>query len=317
MLPDDTSQSAKIKDHARQLGFDRVGIARADELPAASRLRDWLGRNYHGEMRYMENHLEKRVDPRNLLAGAKSVISVALNYQTPFKHETNPDKARISRYAWGDDYHNVLRPRLKKLLAYIEQLIPETAGRAFVDSAPVMDKQWAVRAGIGWLGKHTNVINRELGSWFFLGELIVNKELEYDAPVEDYCGSCNRCIEACPTGAIVEPYVLDARRCISYFTIELKPEHEIPEALAENMDNNVFGCDICQDVCPWNIKFSVDTKEPAFQPRTHNLNPDLKSLANLDDESFRELYKDSPVKRTKLSGLLRNVRAAMRFSSRR
>lgn len=308
------SCTTKIKRHAIQLGFDRVGIAPAEALQReAANLTEWLDRGYHGEMKYMQNHFEKRVDPRELVPEARSVISVALNYQTTFAHENDPEKARVSRYAWGDDYHDVLRPRLKKLLAFVEEVIPGTQGRVFVDSAPVLDKQWAVRAGIGWLGKHTNVITRELGSWVFLGEVIVNTELEYDTPIEDFCGSCNRCIEACPTNAIVEPYVLDARRCISYFTIELKPEHDIPDELARNMENNVFGCDICQDVCPWNTKFSVATTETAFQPRSHNLNPKLESLAEITEDAFRSLHKNSPIKRPGFLGFLRNVRAALRF----
>jgi len=301
--------SQKIKRFAHDLGFEKVGIARAESLDPAP-LEKWLRRNYHCKMAYMQNNIEKRLDPRNLVEGAKSVISVAKNYYTPQKHSTDFAVGRISRYAWGDDYHDVLRPRLKEMLTHIQKLVPSCNGRVFVDTAPIMDKQWAVRAGIGWQGKNSNVITREFGSWIFLGEIVVDIELDYDTTIKDYCGTCTRCIDACPTGAIVEPYVVDANRCISYLTIELKPEHEIPADLKTKMGNLVFGCDICQDVCPWNSKFAQETDEAAFQPRPHNLNPPLERLSKLDTKEFQIKFRKSPIKRAKFKGFLRNVQAA-------
>ncbi len=306
----------KIKNKALALGFDKVGIARAEALDP-DHLREWLRKGYHGSMHYMENYFDKRVDPRQLVKDARSVISLAMNYYTPFEHSRDPAIGRISRYAWGDDYHDIIRHRLKQLLAFIQEQIPECQGRVFVDSAPIMDKQWAVRAGIGWQGKNSNVITRDLGSWIFLGEVVVNIDLNYDVPIANYCGSCTRCIEACPTGAIVQPYVVDARRCISYLTIELKPDEEIPKALQPKLGNHIFGCDICQDVCPWNVKFARPTGEKSFYPRSINREPKLKELAKMTESEFRENYRKSPIKRAKYKGFIRNILVALKNSKSR
>ena len=299
--------SQKIRQHATSLGFFRTGIARAEKLDSVH-LDDWLSRNYHGDMAYMQDRRDMRLDPSTLVPDAKSIIVCAMNYYTPHETTAAADEGRISRYAWGDDYHDVIRARLKELLAFIQQQMPGTNGRVFVDSAPVMEKEWAVRAGIGWQGKNSNILTRDYGSWFFLGEVIVDIELEYDEPyAKDYCGSCTKCIDACPTKAIVEPRVVDARKCISYLTIELKPEKNVPEELQPKMGNHIFGCDICQDVCPWNKRFAQATNEPAFQPRAHNQHPKLSDLARMDIEEFREKYRKSPIKRAKLEGVQRSV----------
>ncbi|NOY61459.1 MAG: tRNA epoxyqueuosine(34) reductase QueG [Calditrichaeota bacterium] len=307
---DKSEISQKIKQFAHDLEFDKTGIAVAEPLDPAP-LEEWLRRNEHGKMAYMQNNVEKRLDPRKLVEGAKSVISLAKNYYTPHKHSTEFSVGRISRYAWGDDYHDVLRPRLKEVLAHIQKLVPGCNGRVFVDTAPIMDKQWAVKAGIGWQGKNSNIITREFGSWIFLGEIVVDIELDYDTPIKDFCGTCTRCIDACPTGAIVELYIVDANRCISYLTIELKPDNEIPTELKTKMGNIIFGCDICQDVCPWNNKFAQKTDEAAFHPRPFNLNPPLKTLSKLDINEFQVKFRKSPIKRAKFLGFMRNIRAAL------
>lgn len=308
-MHDKSEISQKIKQFAHDLGFEKVGIARAESLNPAP-LKEWLRRNFHGKMAYMQNNVEKRLDPRKLVEGAKSVISLAKNYYTPHKHSTESSVGRISRYAWGDDYHDVLRPRLKEVLTHIQKLVPNSTGRVFVDTAPIMDKQWAVKAGIGWQGKNSNIITHDYGSWLFLGEVVVDIELDYDTPIKDFCGTCTRCIDACPTGAIVEPYIVDANRCISYLTIELKPDYEITAELKTKMGNLIFGCDICQDVCPWNNKFAQETDEGAFHPRPFNLNPHLETLSKLDINEFQIKFRKSPIKRAKFQGFLRNVLAA-------
>lgn len=310
---DKTTLTNFVKRKATEIGFDKVGIVPAGTLPEEP-LREWLRRKYHGRMGYMANHFEKRVDPEKLVDNSRSIISVAKNYYTPIESSENPSVGRISRYAWGDDYHDVLRPLLKKLLAEIQTKVPGATGRCFVDTAPIMDKQWAVRAGIGWQGKNSNVISREFGSWLFLGEVVVSVELDYDEPIPDYCGTCTRCIDACPTGAIVEPYVVDGSRCISYLTIELKPEYDIPPKLGEKMGNMIFGCDICQDVCPWNKKFSRETDFKAFHPRPENLNRPLSEWQRLTEEDFCTRFRKSPVKRPRFAGLMRNVAVALRNS---
>ncbi len=307
--------TTKIKEQAHQLGFFRIGVAKTERLDPAH-LDDWLHRGYHGEMAYMKDRRDLRLDPATLAPHAKSIIVCAMNYYTPFDTTVNPGEGRISRYAWGDDYHDVIRARLKELLAFIQKEQPEANGRVFVDSAPVMEKEWAVRAGIGWQGKHSNIITRDLGSWFFLGEVIVDIELEYDEPFRsDHCGSCTTCIDACPTDAIVEPRVVDATKCISYLTIELKADQSIPKPLKPKMDNLIFGCDICQDVCPWNKRFARPTHEPAFQPRPFNLNSRLENIVTLEIEAFREKFRKSPIKRTKLEGLKRNAAVAIENSN--
>ena len=298
-------RSALVKAKATELGFDFCGIAQADFLEEeAPRLEEWLRRNYHGQMAYMANHFDKRLDPRKLVDGAKSVISVLLNYYPEQRRPEGPDDYKLSKYAYGVDYHYVLKDKLKTLLAYIQAEIGDVYGRAFVDSAPVMDKAWATRSGLGWVGKHSNLLNRSMGSFFFIAELIVDLDLAPDGPVADYCGTCTRCVDACPTDAITEPYVVDGSKCISYFTIELK--EAIPPDVKGKFENWIFGCDICQDVCPWN-RFARPHRTPDF-----TLSPELQQLTNRDweeitEEVFRELFRRSPVKRTKLEGLKRNV----------
>lgn len=294
-----------IKAKAIELGFDFCGVAKADFLEEeAPRLETWLKNGMHGQMNYMANHFDKRLDPRLLVDDAKSVITVLLNYYPEQKLPEEPEDYKFSKYAYGTDYHFVIKDKLKDLLTYIHEEIGEVGGRAFVDSAPVMDKAWAKRSGLGWIGKHTNLINRQIGSFFFIGELILDLELEPDGPITDYCGTCTRCIDACPTDAIVGPYVVDGSKCISYFTIELK--EAIPQEVQGKFDNWIFGCDICQDVCPWN-RFAQPHKTDAFQ-----LHPDLASFSRNDweeitEDVFREIFRRSAVKRTKLEGLKRNV----------
>lgn len=293
-----------IKAKAKELGFDFCGISKADYLEEeAPRLEQWLNQNYHGKMAYMANHFDKRLDPRKLVDGAKSVISVMLNYYPSKRLPEGADDLKISKYAYGTDYHFVLKDKLKELFAYINEEIGEVGGRVFVDSAPVMDKAWAKKGGLGWIGKHSNLLNREMGSFFFLGEIICDIDLEADGPIKDYCGTCTACIDACPTDAITE-YVVDGSKCISYYTIELK--EAIPEDAKGKMKNWVFGCDICQDVCPWN-RFSKPHNVPEFE-----LNPQLKGFSKRDweeitEDVFKEVFRRSPLKRTKLEGLKRNI----------
>ena len=303
--------SMLIKNHALALGFDLVGISPAEShYGEADLFERWLGRGYAGEMSYLERGLPKRKDVDKVLSGAKSVVSCAVNYNTenPLSTEAS-DGGWISRYAWGDDYHDVMGEMLGDLADYITGLCPEEAGvRAYVDTGPVLEKVHASHSGIGWVGKNTCLINQQVGSWLFLGEVITDIELDYDTAVEDRCGTCTRCIDACPTDAIVEPYVLDARRCISYLTIELKGK--IPLELREGVENNVFGCDVCQDVCPWNRKALFTLKEN-FMPREKLLSPEFKWLLGLDGNGFREVFRKSPVKRAKRRGFMRNVLVAV------
>ena len=294
-----------IKSFALALGFHKVGIARATPLnDETSRLREWLARGYYGTMEWMNRNVEKRNDVRLILPGAASVISVAMNYQTPFVHSNDEQAGKISRYAWGDDYHDILTPKLHLLLEWMKSQKTGLNGKVYVDTGPVMDKVWAAKAGIGWEGKHTNIISHEFGSWIFLGELIVDIELEYDEPAIDRCGTCTLCIDACPTQAIVEPYVLDATKCISYLTIEHKGE--IDDSLTKNFDGWLYGCDVCQDVCPWNHKFSEPTDVREFLPRENNIQPALQEIEQLTEEEFKKKFKGSPIKRTKIEGLKRN-----------
>ena len=294
-----------IKDWARELGFMDCGIAQAGFLEEeAPRLEAWLNKGFHGEMQYMENYFDKRLDPRLLVDDAKSVISLSLNYYTP-EQQVDSSAPRISKYAYGSDYHDVIKSKLKQLLQLINDHIGEVNGRAFVDSAPVLDKVWAKKAGLGWVGKNANLINKSTGSFFFLAELIVDLELEYDIPpTADHCGTCTRCIDACPTEAIVGPYLVDGSKCISYLTIELK--NEIPDTFKDKMDGWMFGCDVCQDVCPWN-RFSVTHQEPAFKPAPNLLEMTEKDWQEITEETFKKIFKGSAVKRTKYSGLKRNI----------
>lgn len=292
-----------IKSEAKRLGFLSCGISRADFLEVeAPRLEKWLQRNMHGEMAYMENHFDKRLDPRLLVDGAKSVISLLLNYY-PEKPQ-NKNSYKISKYAYGHDYHHVIKSKLRQLQGFIAENIGEIAGRAFVDSAPVLDKAWAAKSGLGWIGKHSNLLTQQVGSFYFIAELIVDMELEYDNPVTDHCGTCTACIDACPTQAIAEPYVVDGSKCISYFTIELK--NEIPTAYQGKFDDWMFGCDICQDVCPWN-RFSKPHNEPLFNPHPELLAMTKEDWEELSDGLFKKVFQKSAVKRTKFSGLKRNI----------
>jgi epoxyqueuosine reductase len=300
--------TAEIKTRAREEGFQKVGVVRAEPLlEERRRLGDWLARGFHGEMAWMARDPERRTDPRELLPGARSVVVVAMNYNTPHRHSHEPASGKISRYAWGDDYHDVVGEKLRRLLSWIKTRVPEAEGKVCVDAQPAMDKAWAERAGLGWIGKHTNLITRDYGSWVFLGELILNLYLAYDVErVDDHCGTCTLCIDACPTQAIVEPYVLDSNRCISYATIELRAP-ELPNAVASNMDGWLYGCDVCQDVCPWN-RFEQASDETRFEPRAGNTSADLAEVLSLTPESYAERFRGSAMKRAKLSGLKRNAR---------
>lgn len=293
-----------IKNKAYELGFMYCGISKAGFLEEeAPRLEKWLNEQRNGKMEYMENHFDKRLNPTLLVEDSKSVISLLLNY---FPQEQQTEESyKISKYAYGTDYHFVIKDKLKELYQFINQEIGEVGGRMFVDSAPVMDKAWAKKSGLGWIGKNSNLIHPKHGSFFFIAELILDIELEEDGPMKDYCGTCTKCIDACPTEAIIEPYVVDGSKCISYLTIELK-DALIPGEFHDKMDNWMFGCDICQDVCPWN-RFSKAHNEPAFIPHQHLLRLDKNDWNDLTEDIFRELFKNSPVKRTKYSGLMRNI----------
>ncbi|MEW2920166.1 tRNA epoxyqueuosine(34) reductase QueG [Muricauda sp. ANG21] len=292
-----------IKTEAKRLGFLSCGVSKAQFLEEeAPRLERWLKNNRHGEMQYMENHFDKRLDPTKLVEGSKSVISLLLNYYP--SEEQNPDSYKISKYAYGTDYHFVIKDKLKNLLQFIQEEIGEVHGRAFVDSAPVLDKAWAAKSGLGWMGKHSNLLTQQVGSFYFIAELIIDLELEYDTPVTDHCGTCTACIDACPTEAIVEPYVVDGSKCISYFTIELK--NEIPSEFQGKFEDWMFGCDICQDVCPWN-RFSKPHQEPLFNPNPELLTFTKKDWEEITEDVFKKIFQKSAVKRTKLSGLKRNI----------
>ena len=306
------SLSTQLKNQAKLLGFEKVGIVPAEPLTVENKLlQQWLARGYQGQMQWMEREPDRRTDPRKLLPNARSVVVVALNYYTPHKHENAAGFGKISRYAWGDDYHAVVGGKLRQLLEWIKGQDAEVEGKVCVDIQPMMDKAWAARAGLGWIGKHTNLITPELGSWVFLGELLLNIELEYDSGYgEDHCGSCTLCIDACPTQAITEPYVLDSNKCISYATIELR-EHEIPNSIGANLESWLYGCDICQDVCPWN-RFEQTSREPAFEPRQGNVNLNLDEVLSLSPETYADRFRNSAMKRAKISGLQRNARQLIR-----
>ena len=322
-----------IKREARALGFDAVGISRVDDSgqpsavssqpnsslsdPVASLssrlfgyLTEWLRLGYHGTMAWMTRDPIRRSDPRLVLPGCRSMVSVGMNYYTDHHANEQPGMGRIARYAWGKDYHTVMSQRLAHLEAKIVALAPDVATRIYVDTGPIMEKAWAQEAGLGWIGKHSNLVSAECGSWLLLGEILTTLDLEPDEPATDLCGSCTLCIQACPTGAIVEPYVVDARLCVSYLTIELRGGREvISDELASQMGNRIFGCDDCLDICPFNLRADT-TIEPAFTPTPLTLAPSLKALAEVSDESFASLFKESPLKRAKRSGLLRNVEIA-------
>ena len=292
-----------IKSEAKRLGFMSCGISKAGFLEQeAPRLENWLNQNQHGQMSYMENHFDKRLNPTLLVEDSKSVISLLLNY---FPAETqNPESFKISKYAYGQDYHFVIKQKLNELLNSIQTQIGQVSGRAFVDSAPVLDKAWAAKSGLGWVGKNANLITQKTGSFYFIAELIVDLELDYDSPVTDHCGTCTACLDACPTQAIVAPYQVDGSKCISYFTIELK--ENIPQEMKGKFNDWAFGCDICQDVCPWN-RFSKPHSEPLFNPNKEILNFSKKDWIEITDETFKKVFKNSAVKRTKLQGFHRNI----------
>jgi epoxyqueuosine reductase len=310
-MTDTTRQrhTALVKAKAAELGFDFCGVARAEFLEEeAPRLEAWLNRHRHGQMGYMEAHFDKRLDPRKLVEGAKSVVSLLYNYYPEEELFTDEADLKISKYAYGTDYHFVLKDKLKTLLTALQTEIGEVGGRVFVDSAPVMDKVWAARSGLGWVGKHSNLLNRQMGSFFFIAELILDLDLDPDGPVPDFCGTCTRCLDACPTGAIVEPYVVDGSRCISYFTIELK--EQIPTDMQGQFANWIFGCDICQDVCPWN-RFARPHRESAFTPSLELQGFTNRDWVEMTEDVFQKVFKNSPLKRAKFSGLKRNVAFAL------
>ena len=294
-----------IKQEAKRLGFLDCGIAKASFLEEeAPRLENWLKNDYHGKMHYMENHFDKRLDPRLLVDGAKSVISLSYNYFP--KQTQNSESYKISKYAYGEDYHQVIKQKLRELLNSINDEIGEVSGRCFVDSAPVLERAWAEKAGLGWNGKHSLHIQKQTGSFFFLAELIIDLELEYDTPTTtNHCGTCTKCIDACPTEAILPNNTIDSKKCISYLTIELKDN--IPNEFKNQMDDWMFGCDVCQDVCPWN-RFSKPHQEPLFNPNTDLMDFTKKDWEEITEETFKKVFKKSAVKRTKFAGLQRNIR---------
>lgn len=293
-----------IKAEANRLGFLATGISKACFLKEdEARIKKWLSNNMHGEMHYMENYPDKRLDPRLLVENSLSVISLLYNYFPP-NLQFNPDSFKIARYAYGTDYHQVVKNKIFSLMKFINTHVAKVNGRVFVDSAPVLERAWARKSGLGWIGKNTNLINPRYGSFFFIGELIIDLELEYDPPVKNHCGTCTRCMDACPTGAITEPYVIDARKCISYLTIELKDK--IPEKWKGKVSPWIFGCDVCQEACPWNKK-AKPHHEPEFMPSTELLNLSKKDWENLSENKFLELFSKSAIKRTKYSGLKRNI----------
>ena len=296
-------QTSIIKEEAQRLGFLSCGISKAGFLEQeAPRLENWLNNQMNGQMSYMENHFDKRLNPTLLVDDAKSVISLLLNYYP--SELQNEDSYKISKYAYGQDYHHVIKEKLKELLHFIQTEIGEVSGRAFVDSAPVSDKAWAAKSGLGWVGKNSNLITQKVGSFYFIAELIIDLELDYDTPTTGHCGSCTACLDACPTEAIVAPYVVDGSKCISYFTIELKDN--LPQEMKGKFDDWMFGCDVCQDVCPWN-RFSKPHNEPLFQANSDILNFSKSDWEEITVDTFQKVFKNSAVKRTKYDGLLRNI----------
>ena len=304
-MPNPSEYSQKIKEKALELGFLRAGIARAEFLGEdARRLRDWLDRGHHGSMGYMENHFEKRVDPRKLVEGARSVVLVLQNYYTRDR-QLDESAPRISRYAFGKDYHRIVRKKLKILYAFMESDMGPHSGRVFVDSAPVLERAWGRMAGLGWIGKHSLLLNRKYGSWFCIGVIITDLELEPDRPMKDYCGDCTRCVDACPTKAILPGKVVDASRCISYLTIENRAE-SLPEEFRDKMQNWAFGCDICQEVCPWNYN-AREHMEPWLSPRPELLDMTRRAWMELNEARFDRLFQGSAIKRAGYRGLSRNI----------
>lgn len=303
MINNKEKYSQLIKAESKRLGFLSCGISKAEFLEEeAPRLENWLYKNYHGQMSYMENHFDKRLNPTLLVDDAKSVISLLLNYYP--SEIQNEESYKISKYAYGQDYHFVIKEKLKELLHFIHSEIGDVSGRAFVDSAPVLDKAWAAKSGLGWIGKNSNLLTQKVGSFYFIAEIIIDLDLEYDHATTDHCGICTACIDSCPTEAIVAPYHVDGSKCISYFTIELKDN--LPQEMKGKFDNWMFGCDVCQDVCPWN-RFSKPHKEPLFNPNPDLLSYSKKDWEEITKDTFDKIFKNSAVKRTKLEGLKRNV----------
>ncbi len=298
-----SKNTAIVKRIANDLGFQFCGISKAEFLEQdAVRLESWLKNGFHGEMKYMENHFDKRLNPTLLVEGSKCVVSLLLNYYPSQKQ--NPSSFKISKYAYGQDYHLVIKDKLKQFYQRINEEIGQVEGRSFVDSAPVMDKVWAQKSGLGWMGKNGNIIHPKRGSFFFIAELILDLELEVDGPIKDFCGTCTKCMDACPTDALNQAYVVDGSKCISYLTIELK--NAIPEPFRNQMNDWIFGCDVCQDVCPWN-RFSVPHSEPAFHPNSSIINFSKEEWLDISDEIFKAIFAKSAVKRTKFDGLKRNI----------
>lgn len=299
-----TKNTHLIKQKAKELGFEEIGIAKSEFLnEEAFQLENWLNQNMHGEMSYMQNHFDMRLNPQLLVPGSKTVISLSYNYFTEKKQQYE-DVPKISKYAYGKDYHKVVKKKLQQLLSFIQQEIGEVEGRCFVDSAPVMERAWAKKSGLGWIGKNSLMLTKVKGSYFFLAEIILDLELDYDSPVKDFCGSCTKCIDACPTQAIYEPYKVDGSKCISYFTIELK--NAIPTEMKGKMDNWMFGCDICQHVCPINAR-ALPHNEPQFEPKPELLNMTKRDWQEITEDVFNKLFEGTPIKRTKFEGLKRNI----------
>lgn len=306
------SRGDQIKKMGRHLGCALVGITKAEPMQEESdHLEEWLRRGYQGEMAWMEKRKEERKNPESLLPGARSIIVVGVNYYTPVHHEGATGTGKISRYAWGEDYHRIVKRVLDALVRWMESEFPGERTRVYVDTGPLMEKALAARAGIGWQGKHSNVISTEIGSWFFLGEILTTLQIEPDQPSVDHCGSCTRCIEACPTSAIVDPYVIDARKCLSYLTIEHRGP--VSDDLASKNEGWIFGCDICQDVCPWNSKHQVASVVGGFEPREGNVSLPLEAAANVSREEFDQRFAGSPIRRAKHEGFLRNIEMVRRF----
>jgi len=304
LTPLNQQYTQKIKTEANRLGFSFCGISKAEFLgEEAPRLEQWLSQNMHGEMHYMENYFDKRLDPTILVEGSKSVISLMYNYFP--ETEQKDDTFKISKYAYGQDYHHIIKDKLKEIVHFISEEIGEVDSRVFVDSAPVLERAWAKKSGLGWIGKNSMLIHPKNGSFFFLAEIILDLELEYDGPIKDYCGSCTACVDACPTEAILPDKVVDGSKCISYFTIELK-DQIIPNELKGKFDDWMFGCDICQDVCPWN-RFSKPHNEPLFNPNSKLLSYDKKEWLEITEEIYQEIFRKSAVKRAKFKGLKRNI----------
>ncbi len=303
-----------VVEKAKKIGFDLVGFAHAGELQEeTNRLEQWLRKKYQAGMRYMERNIDKRKDVSLILPEAKSVISLAVNYYTNHSYSNQKGKGKVSRYAWGKDYHFLIWEMLEKLETELRKIDSSFKSKSYVDTGPVMDKAWAVKAGLGWMGKHTNIINRNYGSWFFIASIITNYEFGYSTTIPDFCGSCTACIDACPTDAIVSEYVVDSNKCISYLTIENK--NDIPDDFIGKFDGWLFGCDICQDVCPWNKKFSVVSHFPEFNPINNNKEIDLNEVLNMDTKQFKQKFSESPVLRTKLKGLKRNAEFLLKGKS--